>query len=1765
MQGVDKEIAVCNWVFCETLPDLQTQRNYGVMTMNNMLVNKKIISLILLTIFLICIIQSPSHGGFLDNIIGIFTAFIDLVVDIAEGVVKIAEGVANLSIRIVGTVFWDTGSLTNITPAYHDGGLFGVIVSSHIHLWDALTHQTLNSFTYTSNLTNIVFSLDGLMIASGSDDNTVQLWDPNTLQLKTKLIGHTDSVLSVSFSPDGSMLASAGADGFVKLWNPETFQNLGSFGGHTDTVRSIKFSPNGSILASADNDHSIRFWNPQTQTLQTTLVGHTEAIWSLAFSTDGSMLASASEDGTVRIWNTQNNQEIATLDNESSVYSVDFIPGGKLIVTGTEDGVARLWDPENKTVLATLGHKSPVKSIAFDKTGSMLITGSADNKMRLWKISEETEESKDLISNRTLQVRTTILSLLRSEDPTISGYSDITAAHLANITTLNLNNKNITSLKVDDFDGLTNLQRLRLDFNRLTSLPAGIFDDNTSLSNLNLYRNQLSSLPDGIFEGKTSLTTLRLGRNAVDPLPLFVSLEKVAEGQFKAVAPTGATFNYVLPITVTNGSINGGITTLMIPHGSVESGILRVTRTVGTTDNVTVNIGTLPNLPRNHYGYALVKSNDLPLEVISATATQRAGVNIPDANLRAKIESALGKTSGDPIAAMEMATLASLTAQDASISNLTGLEAATNLTHLHLWNNNISDISPIAGLTKLTHLSLHENTITDISNVANLTNLIHLRIGDNTITDISAVANLTALQWLDAQDNNILDISDVTSLNNLITLTLSNNSITDISSLTGLTNLLEVALDDNAIADLSPLVSNTGFDANTEIYITGNPLSYPSIYTHIPALQAKNVYVDFDNRVPSAPVKISGDTQSGNTGTALTHPFVVEVQDASRLVFEGVPVTFAVTTGGGSLSVTNTTTNDKGRAQSTLTLGNTTGTNTVRVSITGTTQTITFTATAIAPPPVTVSPILNRTQQVQDAIVAALPGIDSANHVTAAHLASLTSLDLSKKNISALKEGDFDGMTSLINLYLNTNQLTSLPENLFAGLTTITQINLHTNRLTSLPKDLFSGLPSLRQIFLHNNRITSLHKDVFSGLSKLESLYLDHNQLTSLHKDLFSGLSSLTQLLLNDNQLTMLPEGLFRGLTGLKFLHTHNSVDPIPLTISLEKVNTNKFKATAPTGAPFTTVLPIDVLNGWISSGTTTVTIPSGNTESQLLTVNFTLGIAVDVTVDIGTLPGLPANHKGYALVKSTNLPLTIFSASKNIAPVFTDGTTTIRTIAENTTPGANIGLPVSATDADNDTLIYSLGGTDAASFAIDTTNGQLQTLAALDYETKSSYNVTVTVSDGSLTDTITVTVNITDIDESPTDSNVCKVGDILAPGESCTYPDSDAVFSVLANGHSQWNIPNLPSWLQWINRVAIGGSMRITATVNNTTYHFVAESVSNKSWEIKEIGDDTSQQPVIPDPTENPETAPTLTTSTAAPLTESALHGGIITLNLSGGTFERSKFTVRDAITLTGISGVTVDTFGVDRVSDTQVTVELEFDGNMTSDSNLTISLGADAIKDYDGAALTAQIAVSAFNESVTASPSTLTEATLDGSEITLTLSGRKFERSILDIRDAVSVSGISGVTFPWHDPDKKSDTEITVKLDFDGDMTSDGTLTFTVGADAIAGYNGSALTAQISVAASRQNVLLANFPNPFNPETWIPYQLAKDAEVTLHIYAVNGTLVRTLFLGHQAAGIYQTHSRAAYWDGKNEFGEKVVSGVYFYTLTAGDFTATRKMLILK
>ncbi len=772
-----------------------------------------------------------------------------------------------------------------------------------------------------------------------------------------------------------------------------------------------------------------------------------------------------------------------------------------------------------------------------------------------------------------------------------------------------------------------------------------------------------------------------------------------------------------------------------------------------------------------------------------------------------------------------------------------------------------------------------------------------------------------------------------------------NNSITDISAVTGLTNLLELYFEQNSVSDLTPLVTNTGLGTNAEIDVGGNPLNYPSIYTHIPALQARGAYVEFDNRTPTAPVKISGDNQAGDAGATLAQSFVVEVQDGDNVAFAGVPVTFAVTAGGGTLSATSTTTDANGRTQSILTLGNTGGTNTVSVSAQGASQTATFTATATttnAAP--TFTDGTSTTRSVAE------------NTATGANIGS------------AVVATDADNDTLAYTL---------------AG----------------TDASSFSIVSSSGQLQTQ----AALDYETKSSYS-----------ITVSVSDGNGGSDSIT-VTINVTDVT-------EQQTGMT---TYEVGDEIPA--------------------------------------------PSGFSASRLL-----IGARTGLTADNGTYTCVSDNNCVIQNGQVAQGSIQVTAMAANSAPVFTDGTSTTRSVAENTAANMNIGTAIGATDTDNDTLTYTLTGTDAASFGINSSTGQLQTKSALDYETKSTYTVTVTVSDSSLTDTITVTINITDVTETQVSTAACQVGDVLAPGESCTYPDTDATFSVLDNGQAQWHIPDLPPLLQWINQTAISGSLSISTTINGETYHFVAEELSSGSWEIKEIGDSGTQEPDLPvQPPVTETTTPTLSVSTANPLTEATLHEGVVTLTLSDGTYEQSSFRIRNAITVSGINGVTKSTFGVDRVSDTQATVELEFDGNISTNSTLTISVGAGAIADYDGDALTAQLTVTAVTESLAASTtSPLTEATLDESVVTLTLSGRSFEESSFSIRDGVTVSGIDGVTVGTFDVDRASDTQVTVELTFDGtnfDTTS--SLTFTVGADAIAGYGGPALTAQVSVTAGTES----------------------------------------------------------------------------------------------
>ena len=320
--------------------------------------------------------------------------------------------------------------------------------------------------------------------------------------------------------------------------------------------------------------------------------------------------------------------------------------------------------------------------------------------------------------------------------------------------------------------------------------------------------------------------------------------------------------------------------------------------------------------------------------VCGKSSAQNQVVTIPDMNLRAVIEDSLDKASGATITRAEMATLTRIDARDTNIHNLAGLEYATSLTKLYLAGNSISDVSPLSNLTRLTELDIQHNSISDVSLLSNLTGLTKLDLEGNSISDASPLSNLTGLTFLDISENSMSDLSHLSGLIHLKHLKLFGNSISDVSPLSNLTGLTKLELQGNNILDISQLVVNMGLGNGDEVNLLRNPLSYPSLNTHIPALQGRGVRVRFDSRTPARLAIVSGQGQDGTSGAALAAPFVVEVRDQRDEAFAGVPVAFTVTSGGGSLSTTTGTTNTRGWAQTTLTLGSSKE-NTVEVLLPG--------------------------------------------------------------------------------------------------------------------------------------------------------------------------------------------------------------------------------------------------------------------------------------------------------------------------------------------------------------------------------------------------------------------------------------------------------------------------------------------------------------------------------------------------------------------------------------------------------------------------------------------------------------------------------------------------------------------------------------------------------------------------------------------------------------------------------------------------------------
>ena len=282
-------------------------------------------------------------------------------------------------------------------------------VEGKIALWDVATKKNIATLE-TYPVTSVAFSPDGTTLASGSGNfsvyspsgisystpsagNTITLWDVATRKNIATLETRNSPVISIAYSPDGTMLASGSVEGKIALWDVATKKNIATIEAHTDDfinlVHSVAFSPDGKILASSSKDNKVKLWDVATRRNLSTLEGHT-----VAFSPDGTMLASGSVlFGAVHLWDVATKKNIATIETSTSflnsVNSVAFSPDGRMLASGSEDGTVKLWNVETRREITTLkGHSDWVYSVAFSPAGSTLASADEGGMVLLWKIAQ---------------------------------------------------------------------------------------------------------------------------------------------------------------------------------------------------------------------------------------------------------------------------------------------------------------------------------------------------------------------------------------------------------------------------------------------------------------------------------------------------------------------------------------------------------------------------------------------------------------------------------------------------------------------------------------------------------------------------------------------------------------------------------------------------------------------------------------------------------------------------------------------------------------------------------------------------------------------------------------------------------------------------------------------------------------------------------------------------------------------------------------------------------------------------------------------------------------------------------------------------------------------------------------------------------------------------------------------------------------------------------------------------------------------------------
>ncbi len=256
-------------------------------------------------------------------------------------------------------------------------------------VWNITSGNRVGTYRGHSGKVNAVqYAPSGLRIASGSDDKTVQIWEANTGNQLLTYRGHTNSVKTLAWSPDAQRIASSATDEDVQVWDPARGSFIFIYRGHIYSVNSVAWAPDGQRIASGGGGKAVQIWDAANGHFIFAYRGHSAPVNAIVWSPDSKIIASGSEDKTVQIWDVDTGYNIFTSrDHSSVVTAVDWSPDGSLLASANGDGYVQLWDTSSGRKVDSYRHSSPVRTVAWSPDGTCLAFGGDDGTIQVWVVS----------------------------------------------------------------------------------------------------------------------------------------------------------------------------------------------------------------------------------------------------------------------------------------------------------------------------------------------------------------------------------------------------------------------------------------------------------------------------------------------------------------------------------------------------------------------------------------------------------------------------------------------------------------------------------------------------------------------------------------------------------------------------------------------------------------------------------------------------------------------------------------------------------------------------------------------------------------------------------------------------------------------------------------------------------------------------------------------------------------------------------------------------------------------------------------------------------------------------------------------------------------------------------------------------------------------------------------------------------------------------------------------------------------------------------